>query len=386
MQKIIDLDQYNKVTGPLSKAHGLPGEAYTSESFFNAESDHLFKSEWFPICHEQMLVNIGDYYTIDVFSHKFVAIRGTDGEIRVMERFCLDSGKDMFLSSFTQGHCEDVLGTVLRHKSWVYDINGQLLMAPSEGEDFDVQSVSIPCLRLETWKGFVFLNYDGAAESFANSAKTLEKWLKNYHLERLVRLPHLTIFEMDTNWKIVAENYIEAYHHMSIHKETFEQVSPGRNTKVHDLVDKTIVLDMPIEVDFAKALDWGLPPIESLSEEDLATFPVWLVMPFFFITSLHNSIAWLQLVPISATKSMWIGHFFFPESSYAEPDSIKQTLEGGVAIHNEDMDACVGNQKGVSSKHFEQGRLHPLEKGVWLFDKYILETMSKNAPELVDKA
>lgn len=387
MNAIIKREEFDKVVGSIEHAHTLPGQAYTSDAFFNAEAEHLFKSEWFPVCHEQMLPNPGDFYTLDVFNEKLVAVRGDDGEIRVLDRRCLDSGADLFISPFVQGRCEDMLGDLLRHRAWVYNLRGELIEAPNvRDETFDLGDHRLNAYRTETWKGFVMVNIDGRAEPFAEGAKVLERWVENYDLENLVRLPSIATFEMDTNWKLVAENYIEAYHHLAIHRNTFEPVSPARNTFVEDLEgsnDKTIVLNMPIEKAIGEGLGSSLPPIEGLSDEDLATFPVWLVMPFFLLVGLHTSVAWLQLVPLGPDKSMWIIHTFFPASSLQEPEKLHDTLSGGIAIHNEDMDACVGNQKGIVSRFFEQGRLHPTEKGVWYFDKYILETIAKKAPELI---
>ena len=212
----------------------------------------------------------------------------------------------------------------------------------------------------------------------------LARDLENYRLQELQLIRQPVVFEMQANWKLVAENYIEAYHHLATHRQTFEKVSPARTTRTDDLDGSVISLRMPIAVDFEQAFDWTLPPIDSLQAQDLETFSAYLSLPLFLLTPLHNSLAWLHLIPVGPERSYWMIYMLAPPQYLEREDDIAKLLSSGVEIHNEDMDACVGNHRGFRSRFFQQGYIHPeLEKGVALFDTYLLQTLAGANPDLV---
>ena len=71
---------------------------------------------------------------------------------------------------------------------------------------------------METWQGFVFVNLD-------TSATSLHEWLGDLvpHLDRFdfaaLRVAHTETYEVDANWKFIAENYSECYHCPGIHPQ-----------------------------------------------------------------------------------------------------------------------------------------------------------------------
>ncbi len=374
---IIGREEFDRVVA--DPARTLPGHAYHSSAFFDAEVEHLFKAQWFPVAHEQMVPTAGDFYTLDLWGIKLVIVRGDDGDIRALDRRCLQTGRDLFLNPFTQGHCDTVLGNVLGHRSWIYNLQGRVIESDVAREEH-----ALPRYALENWQGFLLINIDGKASPYEPELATMATGLKNYRINELTLIREPVVFDMEANWKLVAENYIEAYHHLATHRNTFEKVSPARSTYTDDLTDKVISLNMPIEVDFEQAFDWTLPPIGSLEEADRATFSAYLALPLFLLTPLHNSLAWLHLIPVSAERSFWMIYILAPAEYLEREDDVRKLVSSGIEIHNEDMDACIGNHKGFRSRFFDQGYVHPdLEKGVSLLDRHVLEAIAKGDPALV---
>lgn len=384
---VISQEEADKVMCDLAQAHTLPGKSYTSETFLQAEYDHVFRTQWYPIANEQQVAEPGQFFAIDLCGEKLVVIRSFDDQIHVLSRTCLQSGNDLFYGGFDHGtHVENMLGTVLRHKSWIYDLSGQLVMAPDKAHDadFDPSNYRLSNYRIEIWKGFVMVNLDGKAAPFANDINSVTSYLDGYQLENLKMVsPRPVTFEMKANWKVVVENYIESYHHMAIHRNTFELVAPARTTLVDDQIDNVVVLRNPITNSIIDTFDFALPPISTLSEKDLAEFPVFLMQPCFLITPAHNQVVWYQLVPDGPERTYLHAYFLVPEQYLSRLEDLQKVQEQAVAIHNEDMDACEGVQKGIGSPFFEQGRLHPLEKGVWLFNKHILEKIQQGDASLI---
>ena len=384
---VISKQEADKVLCDLAQAHTLPSSSYTSEAFLQAEYDYVFRTQWYPIAHEQQVAQPGAFRTINLCGEQLVVVRGFDNKIKVLSRVCLQSNKDLFAGSFHHGvHTDNALGTVFRHRSWVYDLSGQLLDAPDKTSDqeFDPSHYQLQSYRVEIWNGFVLVNLDGQAAPFVNDVTSVNKYLDAYQLQNLKMLsPQPVTFEMQANWKVVVENYIESYHHLAIHRNTFELVSPARTTHVDDQLDNVIILRNPVTQAIGETFEFGLPPIAGLQEENLMEFPVFLMQPCFLVTPAHNQVVWYQLIPDGPDLTYLNAYFFIPESYLSRLEELKQVQQQSVAIHNEDMDACEGVQKGLESAFFQQGRLHPLEKGVWLFNKHILEKFQQGNDSLI---
>ena len=195
-QAIISRKEYDNVVNRPDAPRTLPGRAYHDPKFFSAEVEHLFKKQWFPVGHEQMMPEVGDFYTIDLWDHPLVIVRGDDGELRVLDRRCLETGRDIFMHPFAQGHCEEILGNVLGHRSWVYNLRGERI----DGDVADLApGQALPSYALENWHGFLLVNLDGESAPYSPDLQTMEPWLENYRLDELKLLREPTIFDMDAN-------------------------------------------------------------------------------------------------------------------------------------------------------------------------------------------
>src|SRR5262249_26480380 len=89
----------------------------------------------------------------------------------------------------------------------------------------------LPSYRLETWYGFIFVNLDDGAAPLAPRMRPLEAAIANYGVERQRQvLPYEA--EWGGNWKLSAENSMEYYHHIGLHRQTVGVQLPGTETYV----------------------------------------------------------------------------------------------------------------------------------------------------------
>ncbi|MEI2654299.1 MAG: SRPBCC family protein [Microthrixaceae bacterium] len=75
-------------------------------------------------------------------------------------------------------------------------------------------------IRLEEWEGFVFVTLDPAAPRLAARLTGLQQVLSPYRLAGYVPV-HQQVDVWRTNWKLLAENFMDAYHVFKVHKATF---------------------------------------------------------------------------------------------------------------------------------------------------------------------
>jgi len=245
-------------------------------------------------------------------------------------------------------------------------------------EGFDEKSCKLPTLRTEIWEGFVMVNFDNDAEAFAPQVASYQDTFSNYKLDDMVIIKTLE-FDSPWNWKVLVENFMEAYHHIAIHKETFEPVYPAKESKIPDANGPYSILHMPAKEPHADNPD-GLPLIEGLEDWQRDDLLATVLFPYFLLAFQGTSATWYQITPVSVDRLHLKIHFLVPKSS-AKLSNIDEVAEGAGAllsvIHHEDIEANDMVWEGLKAPLTSQGRLSPLERSIWQLNQWWLGALSK---------
>ncbi len=215
LANIIDL-------GP-GQATTLPPEFYTSESFVELEKEEIFRKEWVCLGRVAEIPKRGDYFTTQLLDEPLIIARGQDDKIRVLSNVCRHRSSVIVEGNGNSKHF------VCPYHAWTYANDGQLLRAPymDQVKGFKVEGCRLPELKTEIWHGFIYVNLDGKAKPLAPRLIGLEPYLKNRHPEdMLVSLVQEEVWP--TNWKCLAENYMEGYHLSTVHSKELYDITPTR--------------------------------------------------------------------------------------------------------------------------------------------------------------
>jgi len=204
---------------PRTAAQAMPGEFYTSPDWLRLEEDVLFRREWVAIGHAGEVPGIGDYYTTDLVGEPLLVTRTAQG-IRVYSNVCRHRG-----SIVARGRGRAQRFTCPYH-AWSYGADGQLLAAPlMNGTTLDRATCGLPVVASTLWHGFIFVNLSGDAPPLAPRLQGIDAVVANYQDEHR----HF-LFGKDevwaTNWKCLAENFMEGYHLSPLHAKTLHAVTP----------------------------------------------------------------------------------------------------------------------------------------------------------------
>ena len=204
-----------------AQARTMPPSYYTSESFLDLEKEALFRGDWVCIGHQGEVPAPGDFVATEVADEQLVMLRDSGGTLRVLSNVCRHRGNMLVEGTGNRR------ALVCQYHAWTYDLDGRLKTAPlmSGVEGFDIKACALPEFRSEIWNGFVFVNLDGNAAPLAPQLLELEPLLRNYHPEQR----HLVFLEetvWQTNWKNLAENFMEGYHIASTHPRTLQPITP----------------------------------------------------------------------------------------------------------------------------------------------------------------
>src|SRR5262249_46093718 len=169
----------------------------------------------------------GDYFTREIWGEPMVIVHGSDGALRALSTIC----RHRFMPVVTgHGRTERF---VCPYHAWTYDTTGALTAAPymQGSKRFERERCGLPGYRLETWYGFIFVNLDDNALRLAPRMRSLEEAIARYRVQKQCQvLPYEA--EWHGNWKLSAENSMEYYHHIGLHKDTVGDQLPGTETYV----------------------------------------------------------------------------------------------------------------------------------------------------------
>lgn len=351
---LIDSDALQRVRQPLERAATLPPAAYTRPEVFPAEVAAIFRREWQCVARVDQLAGTGDFLCADLAGLPIVLTRARDGALRALSRICLHRAMPLIAGS------GNVPRLVCPYHNWTYDLDGSLRSAPMmEGiEGFDTRTCRLPSLAVEVWNGFVFVNPDPAAPPLAPRIEVLAGKLAGYRCGQRVRAGSAT-FDSPWNWKLLVENFIEAYHHTGTHRQTLEPLFPARAATVEDNAGAPwALLRMP-----GHAVDGNTAASPLLAAA---------VFPTLLLAASAEGVYWYQLEPAAHDRMRLTIHLLLlPEQrDAAGADGVRQLMEQVCHIHREDLEALEGVWEGLHSPLADQGRLSLHERAIWQFNRF----------------
>ncbi len=203
------------VAEPFERAHAMPKSVYTSEAFLQQELAHIFAKEWLCAGRADALPNPGDYLTMEISGEPIIVLRDREGTLRAMSNVCRHR-----MSKLLEGR-GNTRSIVCPYHAWTYSLDGSLRGAPAmaANEGFCKDQVKLPQVRCEDWLGWIMVTLNPDAPSPRDRLKDVED-LVGYLDMASYRETFREEFNWGTNWKVLAENFMESYHLPVCHSGT----------------------------------------------------------------------------------------------------------------------------------------------------------------------
>ena len=199
----------------------MPAAYYTSDDFADLEAEYVFRRDWVCLGRADDVKEPGDFYTTEVIGEQLLVTRAKDGVVRVLSNVCRHRGNIVASGKGRKSRFS------CAYHAWTYDSTGQLVGAPlMDGvTGFNKSKCKLPSFKVEIWEGFLFVNMDGNADPIAARMSALMPYIKNYDIEdRINGFTEQTTWQ--TNWKCLAENFMEGYHLDVTHPKTLRPLTP----------------------------------------------------------------------------------------------------------------------------------------------------------------
>jgi len=196
----------------------IPPERYTSHEFHRQEVEKLWRRTWQPTCREDEIPNVGDHFVYNVADLSFLIVRVSATEFKAYWNVCLHRGRQLVDHSG-----EGAEKFRCPYHAWTWKIDGSLAFYPGAWDfpDITPESCSLREVQVGTWAGYVFINPDKKGISLAEHLGSLPEHFARWPMEKRRSLFHVRK-QINSNWKIAMEAFMEAYHVMCTHPELIE--------------------------------------------------------------------------------------------------------------------------------------------------------------------
>jgi choline monooxygenase len=189
--------------------HTLPYGWYSDPEILRREQERIFRSAWQYVGHLGQLPEPGTFFAGRAGRTPVVVTRARDDVVRAFVNVCRHRG---FVVAEGEGRRETLQ---CPYHAWTYGLDGCLRSAPRSDEEpgFPVDELGLVPAEVGTWGPFVFVNTGPDAESLADALGSMPAQIAELGLDVDDLVFHSRWeAELEANWKIVCENFLECYH------------------------------------------------------------------------------------------------------------------------------------------------------------------------------
>jgi Rieske 2Fe-2S family protein len=367
---------------PLEESTTLPGRLYRDPAIFALEVERIFTKMWLCIGRDEDVANPGDYLTRTIGSDSVIVMRDADGKINAFHNVCRHRGSRLLTEP-----CGGGLSRLrCPYHAWTYELNGALRSAPhmEDSRNFDKAAFSLNRVRLDTWDGFLFINFSPDGPGLVEHLAEMGSKFAHYRMGTLKRGKRLT-YTVQANWKILAENYSECYHCSLIHPE-LNKVSHYMSGQT-DLVNRAAVGGwMDLRKDEYQTMTLSgqtqRPPLPWLPADEYRKIHYYIVYPNLLLSLHPDYVMTHQVWPVAPDRCEIVNDYLFDPAEVTKAGFDPSDASDFWDLTNkQDWKACELTQQGIGSGGYDRGRLSSLEWMVHIFDNFVADRLiGKPAP------
>lgn len=322
----------------------LPARYYDDRAAGIRDRDQVFARHWSCVGHVSQWTSIGHSRAVQIGLVPTLITRSEDGWHGVQAVCRHRAGP---LEACTGGGRRFLR---CRYHGWSYELDGRLLHAPemSGVADFDPANLALPRLEVVEAMGLLFVRLAPGPATLEACIVGIESRLarSGHRLAEMQFHAHVS-YDIDCNWKIYVDNYLEGYHVPGIH--------PGLDAILDYRSYRTEVANW-------HSLQWS--PLESTpdvygSGEALYYF----LYPSTMLNILPGRLQTNRVLPLPNNRCRVEFDFFYAPDT--DEERRRRDLAFSDEVQREDIAICEMVQRHLDSGAYLPGPLHPVrETGV----------------------
>ena len=348
MYKILSNEEFERISKGYdenpSRSYSINAQCYQDPKFLEVEKQQIFHKSWQFICHEEKLREPGSYVAADVQGQSIFAARDAQGELRAFYNVCKHRGHELL-----SGEGQTRVITCPYH-AWVYNLDGSLKRARRSEliENFDINSICLNQVKIETFCHLVFVNLDSSASALTEQSGELEKEIIKYAPDIAdLTFAHRLTYRIKANWKAVVDNFLECYHCPVAHKDFCSLVEMDTyKVTTHGIYSSHMAK--------AGRSDNKAYAVKDASVTDHAVWYLWPNITLMRYPGRGNFMVW-RFYPVNEHETYEVFDFFLEtaEPNSAEIEAIKFIDD---VLQPEDISLVESVHRGMQTPGFDQGR------------------------------
>ncbi len=369
--------ELDAVRQPVDRARLLPPRVFHEPEILAFENESWFARTWLCVAREEDVAEPGTYQLVTVANEGVIVIRDRAGELNAFHNVCRHRG-----STLVDAAADGASGRLVRlqcpYHAWIYDLDGALSRAPHTDEliDFEAADNGLLPVRIETWRGFVFVNLDPAAGTLLDYLADLPAAVSDYPMENVRRARRIE-YEVGANWKVIGENYSECYHCPGVHPQ-LNRLSPydrGRNLESGgpwaggwmELIDAAATMSVD-------GGSHGRPPLPGIGAENSRRVYYFVIWPNLLLSLHPDYVMTHQVWPLDAERSRVVCDWLFdPQVMASEGFDASDAVDFWDLTNRQDWAVCERQQAGTRSRAYRAGRYSMMEDMVHAFDLMVAD-------------
>jgi choline monooxygenase len=323
----------------------LPFAWYSDPHVLRREQERIFQRAWQYVGPRAQLERAGDYFTSRAGDVPVVVLLDEESRLRGFVNVCRHRGSEVAHGAGNRRTLQ------CRYHAWTYRLDGSLSVAPRSDQEttFDPSSLGLVPVQVAAWGPFLFVNPDLAAPPLAAVLGDVPQRLEEGGIDvSSLRFRTRVDYELEANWKLVLENYLECYHCPVAHP------------------DLTSVLNVAPEAYELHAGEWFSAQIAPVRPVSTARYdPSGEVREgrFFFLWPNlrvnvfpgRRNLSLGPALPVGPERTSGFFDYFFPEDVGEEWS--RALMDFDEQVGREDRELVESVQRGVRSGLVERGRL-----------------------------
>jgi phenylpropionate dioxygenase-like ring-hydroxylating dioxygenase large terminal subunit len=354
----------------------LPARTYHDQAIFDWERVNILRRDWVMVAREEDVAEPGTYQLVELDGDPLIIVRGRDAVLRAFHNVCRHRG-----TAVAEEPCGKVVRLQCPYHAWIYDLDGRLIRAKhtEDLDDFSFERFSLAAVGLDMWQGFIFLNLDPDATPLAAQMGDLHDHFARFDF-RSLRSAKRIEYDVNANWKFIAENYSECYHCPGVHPQLnkltpydvggdYESAGAWQGGWM-ELVDgaETMALDG------GHGSRDGRPPMAGITPRDERCVYYYVVWPTTFLSIHPDYLLVHRLVPQGPDRTLVICEWLFEAETIARPGfDPSDEIEFWHLTNGQDWHVCELQQRGTRSSSWVAGRYSNQEASVQAFDQMLAD-------------
>ena len=360
---------FSKTIGPIGSSLTINPKSYHDPTIYEREKNKIFGNKWIPVGytnqfeHNNIIPSSIHDTPIILTKHKST-VNGFYNVCRHRGCRLVDSQKK---------------GTVMTcpYHSWTYSLDGDLRGTPlfnPPTEVFNKKHYSLFPVQTEIYKNMIFANLSkktlpSVKEYYGDAFKILD----DYPLEKCEIVKEKE-YEIDANWKLLIDNFIEYYHLKSVHPKLVKnsgmnehECTQGDGKYIGFKTDPLTSSGSPLDIEKASHFS-------ALSSKNLKAAHFQMLYPTMFYFLFPNHLFSIIVEPKTPTTSIEKAVLMVQKGS--DPKWVNDLWNFYDEVNKEDIKICEEVQKGLVCKPYKGGRMVPeFEKTIHKFHNMIISDL-----------